>query len=106
MSLSPNSFEVISELLAQRLESFLLTNNGDTRELHEIAMCQQELIRLRVAREQMMQEEQHLAQSLLTPAVADAEFKAPQPAKLSRRFQRFLHDPAEDGDNIWHAQAG
>ena len=88
MSLSPMSFEILSDLLALRLESFLVTSTDEARELKLLRHCQQELTNLHAMGREMAHEMAAL------PAAA-----APAP-KISRRLQRLvngLQDQARTG---------
>jgi len=82
MSLSPTSFEILSDLLALRLESFLVTTNEEARELRQLRACQQELCNLQTLA-------RRLVRDMAAPGATEeaAETRATK-GKISRRLQR------------------
>jgi hypothetical protein len=85
MSLSPTSFEILSDLLAIRLESFLVTSTDEAREMRQLKICQHELERLHALGRQMSTSK--------APAAPIENAKKP---KLSRRLQRLVNDLQTD----------
>lgn len=89
MSLSPTSFEILSDLLAIRLESFLVTSGEEAREMRQLKHCQNELVHLqRMAREMARPKP---AAAAPAPEKAEKLEPAAKP-KLSRRLQRLVDD--------------
>ncbi len=80
MSLSPSSFEILSDLLELRLESFLVTSSEEARELKMLRHCQHELSYL-----------QNIGRKMLAAAAPKAPEAAEKP-KISRRLQRLVKD--------------
>jgi len=94
MSLSPTSFEILSDLLAIRLESFLVTSGEEAREMRQLKHCQNELIHLQNMARQMMATQRPApakAEAKPAPAVPKTANSSAKP-KLSRRLQRLVED--------------
>lgn len=85
MSLSPTSFEILSDLLAIRLENFLVTSTEEAREMRQLKHCQNELVNLQNMARQMV------AQRKAEAAEGPAGMPAAKP-KISRRLQRLVQD--------------
>lgn len=90
MSLSPTSFEILSDLLAIRLESFLVTSNEEAREMRQLKHCQAELVHLRNMARQMAAPAKKAAVIEEKPIKAQAQPTGR--SKLSRRLQRLVDD--------------
>jgi len=86
MSLSPSSFEILSDLLELRLEAFMVTSSEEARERKMLEICQRELVGL-----------QQLARGMVSETVPAPVLTSKAPAKntnpkLPRRLQRLLRD--------------
>lgn len=101
MTLSPTSYEILSDLLALRLESFLVTTREEATEMRQLRICQRELEHLSEIGTQMIAEPVETAAE--TETVPETLQKS-SPIKLSRRLQRLLQS-LEDND-AWQARAG
>ncbi len=88
MSLSETSYEILSDLLELRLESFLVTSNEEARELKMLKHCQRELSHL-----QNMANT--LAQNTGMPAPTVTAEQSASAAKLPRRLQRLIQEEAK-----------
>jgi hypothetical protein len=87
MSLSETSYEILSDLLLLRLESFLVTSNEEAKELRMLKHAQRELENL-----------QKIGESMALAAPAAAASAAGQPfaaGKLPRRLQRLIQTEAQ-----------
>jgi len=80
MSLSPMSFEILSDLLELRLEAFLVTSTEEARELKMLKAAQMELTGL-----------QSLGRHIAPPKPAPQLIEGKKP-KISRRLQRMVRD--------------
>ena len=79
MSLSETSYEILSDLLELRLESFLVNSTEEARELKMLKGCQRELEMLRGIGEKLS----------LERAVEISKQTVPS-SKLPRRLQRLI----------------
>lgn len=90
MALSETSYEILSDLLVLRLETFLVTSTEEAKELRMMRQCQKEL--------EMLHNMGTSMASLPAPNAAPAEtptptFVAEKPlaaSKLPRRLQRLI----------------
>jgi hypothetical protein len=83
MSLSETSYEILSDLLTLRLETFLVNSNEEAKELRMLRHAQRELENL-----------QKIGASLALPAPA-APAQPFAAAKLPRRLQRLIQTEAQ-----------
>lgn len=81
MSLSETSYEILSDLLILRLETFLVTSNEEAKELKMLQHCRKELENL-----------QQMGEQMALPAPAAQPFST---AKLPRRLQRLIQSEAQ-----------
>jgi len=86
MSLSPSSFEILSDLLELRLEAFMVTSGEEARERKMLEICQRELVGLQSLAYQMMGEPAPAPAPKSQPAIQAAKTKIP------RRLQRLVRD--------------
>jgi len=86
MSLSPSSYEILSDLLELRLEAFMVTSSEEARERKMLEICQRELVGLQNLAHQMMREPVPASAPKSQPAIQTAKTKIP------RRLQRLVRD--------------
>lgn len=85
MSLSPTSFEILSDLLELRLEAFLVTSSDEARELKTLRQAQRELSNL-----------QNMAREMKREMALPAPSASPPQPKVSRRLQRLIAGLQQD----------
>ena len=88
MSLSPSSFEILSDLLELRLEAFMVTSGEEARERKMLEICQRELAGLQGLARQMIGE----PASISTPKPQTVIQAHVPKTKLPRRLQRLMRD--------------